>query len=921
MAPVEAIVEIIKEDYLIVSLPTMSHSIAFVAVKTFNSLESAFSRFKEGQKIKIVLTKASTATPPSPLPHPSKKSSKKSSSKHQPAGIPASFQGLLEQRNIGVLRQDAAPLAKQKSTAAGNNGSPFSSGTSSNNNRKSNTLKDPFDSTLTSLDDVTPGRLVKVRVKSIKSNQINVEIAANLMGRIHICEFVDCLEDLNDIKSPFKNIKNDDIIEAKVVGFHDVKTHDALAISRKSTVSSLTVDLTTRKSDLSAANGSLALSLEDSDACRHAQFEKLEQNDIVLGFIQTVMNDAVWIYLSPSLMGRAYILECSTSLSALQNIKEHFVAGQAVKCRVISKDQEKKSLDLSLLLADEDYGKIETGKLVVGRVSKVSPESGLLVQLPSRLMGRVHLTNISDTYVKDPTAGFVKGQLVQCYVVHSCIDEAKNQHQIDLSLRESRVGAVSTSTGGDDAELSSIASIEADMVVQGYVKNTSENGCFVALSPSLTARVKIADLSDSFIKDWKPQFPVGKLVKGKIMSVDQRTNRIEFSLKLSVIDPAAAAAAQDQASAGEDGGLKFEDLIQGLKVKGAITKVEKYGVFIKLHNSKVSGLCHISEISDEEITSIDKLFSSGDVVKAFVLAIDKKKKRVNFGLKASYFDDEDAMEVDDCSSEEEEEDRGDHESDSAQEENGSIPDQEDDEESMEEEDDVEVGSGMEVDELPIATSPSAVGSIKSTQDIRSIMSSATPLAIDSDDDAMADAVASDEESVDDAEEEEDKSAVSSGSEVDDDDDYNNNDVSTKKSRRAKKREKQEEEKRTVAKEQMIAAGDAPPETADDFERLLLGSPHSSFLWIQYMAFQIQLTEIEKARQVTERALKTISFKEEKERMNVWVAYMNLENSYGTRDSLIKVFDRAVSTNDPKAVYMQLAQVYRVCVCECDEYVT
>ncbi|CAG8827451.1 21054_t:CDS:1, partial [Dentiscutata erythropus] len=76
-----------------------------------------------------------------------------------------------------------------------------------------------------------------------------------------------------------------------------------------------------------------------------------------------------------------------------------------------------------------------------------------------------------------------------------------------------------------------------------------------------------------------------------------------------------------------------------------------------------------------------------------------------------------------------------------------------------------------------------------------------------------------------------------------------------------------------------------PEVNADFERLLLGSPNSSYLWINYMAHQLKLSEIDKAREIGERALKTINFREEQEKMNIWVALMNLENNFGTDESL------------------------------------
>ena len=100
-----------------------------------------------------------------------------------------------------------------------------------------------------------------------------------------------------------------------------------------------------------------------------------------------------------------------------------------------------------------------------------------------------------------------------------------------------------------------------------------------------------------------------------------------------------------------------------------------------------------------------------------------------------------------------------------------------------------------------------------------------------------------------------------------------------------------------------------PESNGDFERLLLGSPNSSYMWIQYMSFQIQLSEIEKAREVAQRAIKTINFREEQERLNVWIALLNLENIYGTEQTIEDTFKDAVKRNDAKTVYLGLATIF------------
>ncbi|XP_023571395.1 protein RRP5 homolog isoform X2 [Octodon degus] len=131
----------------------------------------------------------------------------------------------------------------------------------------------------------------------------------------------------------------------------------------------------------------------------------------------------------------------------------------------------------------------------------------------------------------------------------------------------------------------------------------------------------------------------------------------------------------------------------------------------------------------------------------------------------------------------------------------------------------------------------------------------------------------------------------------------------KKSKKEREMEKQKAERELSRVEEALMDPGRQPESADDFDRLVLSSPDSSILWLQYMAFHLQATEIEKARAVAERALKTISFREEQEKLNVWVALLNLENMYGSPESLSRVFERAVQYNEPLKVFLHLADIY------------
>jgi rRNA biogenesis protein RRP5 len=125
-------------------------------------------------------------------------------------------------------------------------------------------------------------------------------------------------------------------------------------------------------------------------------------------------------------------------------------------------------------------------------------------------------------------------------------------------------------------------------------------------------------------------------------------------------------------------------------------------------------------------------------------------------------------------------------------------------------------------------------------------------------------------------------------------------------------DKPKKKKRRKAEIRIDRTGDLDangPQSVSDFERLLLGQPDSSELWIQYMAFQMQLSELIKARELAERAIKTINIREETEKLNIWIALLNLENAYGSDETVEEVFKRACQYNDAQEVHERLTSIY------------
>ena len=75
-----------------------------------------------------------------------------------------------------------------------------------------------------------------------------------------------------------------------------------------------------------------------------------------------------------------------------------------------------------------------------------------------------------------------------------------------------------------------------------------------------------------------------------------------------------------------------------------------------------------------------------------------------------------------------------------------------------------------------------------------------------------------------------------------------------------------------------------------------------------MSYYLQLGDVDKARQVGRRALQVINYREEQEKLNVWIALLNIENMYGTPDTLDGVFREAVQVNDALEVHLRLLAI-------------
>lgn len=691
-------------------------------------------------------------------------------------------------------------------------------------------ISNPIDSKITSMDDFTLGKVVKARVASVKATQINVLLADKVQGRVDVSEMFDSWEDIANKASPLQSFKANEIIDVKILGIHDARNHRFLPISHRAGRVPV-FELSAKKSRVESGDDSL-LSLDS-----------IKPGASHLAFINNHGDNCVWVNLSPNVRGRVALMDLSDDVGQLQNVENRFRVGCALRVTVKAVDMGSNRLDLTARQNEASptitLKDLLPGMVLPARVTR-SNERTVTVELADNIICHVPLVELGDDYDQINPGQYNKNDIVRACVI--AVDQPNKRAFV--SLRPSKV--LSSSLPVKDTQIANVTQLKAGDLVRGFVKKVAEKGIFVSLGANVDALVRISDLSDQFVKDWRSIHEIDQLVKGRVLAVDAASKQIQLSLKMSHVG-------------GEyEPPLSISDLEVGMIVTGKVRKVEDFGAFIDIDNTqpRLSGLCHRSEVAAKRVEDVRKLYSAGDVVKAKVLDVNVEDRKISLGLKASYFDKDVAQEDDESEDESVDMDGG--------------VDVEDD--------DSDSAAGVTIDLGDVQDVESEDEAASDAMDIDDTTTSATGGLKLSGFDWNADALGGDANGA--AYESEPETAAPK-----------------KKKRKAE------------IKEDLTGDLDKyGPRSNSDFERQLLGLANDSQLWIQYMAFQLQLGEVQKARDIAERALRTIHIRETGEKMNIWIAWLNLEVAYGDDDRVEEVFKQACQVQDPLEVHEKMASI-------------
>ncbi|KAI8105276.1 hypothetical protein M9435_000444 [Picochlorum sp. BPE23] len=360
-------------------------------------------------------------------------------------------------------------------------------------------------------------------------------------------------------------------------------------------------------------------------------WKTISKDDTLTGYVHGIKNENIVIAYSPFVKGRAFIPDQIESLPECKTASSTFKTGMRVKTRVLSVDPKKHSLEVSLehdgMPVDRE-NRFKPGTLAVGYITKANSH-GVTVKLSWNTFGVVNLTDIYSVAVKNALNAIKTDRFVQVSIV------SQTGNKYSASLRPSS-GAVSDIDEGTldviDGALIPNPSLKAKdlsvgSAVSGYVKSAGKMGVFVSLGRAVEARIKLRQLQDDFVEDPETSYPPGLFVQGTVMTI--QNGNIDITLR------------KRKAT------VSVEGFSEGQIVNGVVKRIEKFGVFVSIKDSPVTGLAHVSELSDGYVQDVFKLFSVGQDVKARVITVDTEGGKLSLGLKPSYFELGDESDSDD----------------------------------------------------------------------------------------------------------------------------------------------------------------------------------------------------------------------------------------------------------------------------------
>src|SRR3990167_8764690 len=331
------------------------------------------------------------------------------------------------------------------------------------------------------------------------------------------------------------------------------------------------------------------------------QLKGLKKGQKVKGVVTDVTKKMILIDIGAKTEGVVIDKEYELAREMLENLQ----VGDEVEAYVGSPENERGQILLSLRQAVMDKKwqlfeqLIKTGEVISVKGLEVN-KGGIIVKakgvrgfVPSSQFGRAYLGKLET----------LQNESFDVKVIE--VDRLKNR----LIFSEKAVSEQAAIA----QQAKALKHVKVGDVLEGVVSGIMPFGVFVRANIKklfLEGLVHISEISWEKVDNPGLYFKAGDKVKVKVIGVEEKSARLNLSVKQLTPDPWQKIA---------------DKYPEGTKVKGEITRIASFGAFVNLAPG-VDGLIHISKIP------ADKAFKAGQKIDCFVESVNVEERRMSLSL-------------------------------------------------------------------------------------------------------------------------------------------------------------------------------------------------------------------------------------------------------------------------------------------------
>ena len=346
---------------------------------------------------------------------------------------------------------------------------------------------------------------------------------------------------------------------------------------------------------------------ERRNEAKQKLLSEVQQGQVRRGVVKNIADFGAFVDLG-GLDGLLHITDMSWG--RIGHPSEMVKIDQEIEIVVLHVDRDKEKIALGLKQRtpspwSEVEAKYPVGKHVKGSVVNIVPY-GAFVKLEEGVEGLVHISEMSWTRrINHPSELLNPNDEIEVVVLE--IDQDKQE--ISLGMKQAEVNPWTLVK----------EKYPPGTVITGTVRNMTNYGAFVEIEEGIDGLLHVSDLS------WtrKIGHPSEVLKKGQplqcvVLAVDEEKMRVALGLK----------------QLSEDPWLRIipAHYLPGQIVKGKVTKITNFGVFVELED-ELEGLLHVSELADHKVENPQDVVKVSQELEVKILRVDTEERKIGLSLK------------------------------------------------------------------------------------------------------------------------------------------------------------------------------------------------------------------------------------------------------------------------------------------------